>query len=150
MEDQTLNPFRAPTAPGQAPRPQPTVEAVIRRRPFGCAASCPSPWPWSAIIFVAYWGVWHFDFVYFDDPGYVTDNLDVKRGLPLVHGFQGLLREHLLGIHGLRAKQLAPADLAVAHARRAALRAERRRASRHQYHLPRVQHAAVVLAAARG
>ena len=41
-----------------------------------------------AIIFVAYWGVWHFDFVYFDDPGYVTDNLNVVRGLPLFKDFK--------------------------------------------------------------
>ena len=41
-----------------------------------------------AIIFVAYWGVWLFDFVYFDDPGYVTDNLNVIRGLPLFKDFK--------------------------------------------------------------
>ncbi len=40
-----------------------------------------------AIILVAYWGVWLFDFVYFDDPGYVTDNLNVVRGLPLFSDF---------------------------------------------------------------
>ena len=32
---------------------------------------------------VTYFDVWRYDFVYFDDPGYVTDNLNVKRGLPL-------------------------------------------------------------------
>ena len=30
---------------------------------------------------VAYWGVWNLDFVYFDDPGYVSQNLFVQRGL---------------------------------------------------------------------
>ena len=45
-----------------------------------------------AIILVAYWGVWRYDFVYFDDPGYVTDNLNVVRGLPLFNGLQGFLQ----------------------------------------------------------
>jgi len=33
------------------------------------------------ITVVAYWGVWRLDFVYFDDPGYVSQNLFVQRGL---------------------------------------------------------------------
>ena len=87
MEDQTLNPFRAPTARGQAPRGQPALEAVIlpparwSRELAICLALV-------AIIFVAYWGVWFYDFVYFDDPGYVTDNLNVVRGLPLFTDFK--------------------------------------------------------------
>ena len=35
------------------------------------------------LVLVAYWGVWNYDFVYFDDPGYVSENLPVTRGLPL-------------------------------------------------------------------
>ena len=81
MEDQTLNPFRAPIAGGQTPR----------RNRRGSRA--PSPARWSrelpiclsliAIIVIAYCGVWRFDFVFFDDPGYVKDNRAVIRGLPL-------------------------------------------------------------------
>ena len=57
------------------------------RRPVGIA-NCRSASHWSRIIFVAYWGVWNYDFVYFDDPGYVTDNLNVVRGLPLFTDFK--------------------------------------------------------------
>ena len=53
-----------------------------------------------------------------------------------------------MGIHGVRAKQLASADLVVAHVGRATLRVGGGRASRHQYHHPRRQHLALVLAAA--
>ncbi len=87
MEDQTLNPFRAPIAGGQAPRPQPALEAVILS-PARWLRELPICLALVAIIFVAYWGVWHFDFVYFDDPGYVTDNLNVVRGLPLFTDFK--------------------------------------------------------------
>ena len=34
-----------------------------------------------------YFTVWNFEFVYFDDPGYVSENLDVLRGLPLFTNF---------------------------------------------------------------
>ena len=86
MEDQTLNPFRAPTAGGKAPRRAtgrggrgPAAGSMVSR-----AADLPAL---AAIILVAYWGVWLFEFVYFDDPGYVTDNLNVVRGLPLFTDF---------------------------------------------------------------
>ncbi|MGA2254260.1 MAG: hypothetical protein ABSG53_06315, partial [Thermoguttaceae bacterium] len=82
MEDQTLNPFRAPVARGQTPRSQPALEAAPQS-PARWSRELPICLSLIAIIFIAYWGVWRFDFVYFDDPGYVTDNLDVKRGLPL-------------------------------------------------------------------
>ena len=82
MEDQTLNPFRAPIAGGQAPRPQPALEAVILSPARWCR-ELPICLALVAIILVAYCNVWHFEFVYFDDPGYVTDNLNVVRGLPL-------------------------------------------------------------------
>ncbi|MEI8374863.1 MAG: tetratricopeptide repeat protein [Planctomycetota bacterium] len=83
MDDQTQNPFRAPTASEQVPLSQPALESVILSpaRWFRDLLICLSL---IAIILVAYWGVWHFDFVYFDDPGYVTDNLNVIRGLPLL------------------------------------------------------------------
>lgn len=35
------------------------------------------------ITLVSYWGVWNSEFVYFDDPGYVSENLHVQRGLTL-------------------------------------------------------------------
>ena len=90
MEDQTLNPFRAPTALRQAPRGQPALEAVILS-PVRWTRELPICLALTAIIFVAYWGVWNFDFVYFDDPGYVTDNLNVVRGLPLFKDFKSFL-----------------------------------------------------------
>jgi tetratricopeptide (TPR) repeat protein len=34
-----------------------------------------------ALVLVAYYGAWNKEFVYFDDPGYVTDNLNVQKGL---------------------------------------------------------------------
>ncbi len=82
MEDLTLNPFRTPIAGGQAPRAQPAVAAVVRS-PARWSRELPICLSLLTLIFVAYWGVWHYDFVYFDDPGYVTDNLNVVRGLPL-------------------------------------------------------------------
>jgi tetratricopeptide (TPR) repeat protein len=88
MEDQTLNPFRAPIAGGRAPRTQPALEAVILE-PVRWHRELPVCLSLFAMILVAYWGVWLFDFVYFDDPGYVTDNLNVVRGLPLFKDFKG-------------------------------------------------------------
>ena len=82
MEDQTLNPFRAPRAAGTTARLQPVLDAVVLS-PARWSRELPICLALVAIILVAYWGVWHYDFVYFDDPGYVTDNLDVIRGLPL-------------------------------------------------------------------
>ena len=87
MEDQTLNPFRAPTTSGPAPRRQPVLQAEILSPPRW-SRELPICLALVAIIFVAYWGVWNFDFVYFDDPGYVTDNLNVVRGLPLFKDFK--------------------------------------------------------------
>jgi tetratricopeptide (TPR) repeat protein len=85
MQDQTLNPYRAPIDVGRKPRPEvePAPDVPLRRfrEPLIAAALV-------AIILVAYWGVWHFDFVYFDDPGYVTDNLNVVKGLPLFTDFK--------------------------------------------------------------
>ncbi|MGO9114129.1 MAG: tetratricopeptide repeat protein [Thermoguttaceae bacterium] len=88
MEDQTLNPFRAPTTAGQAPRRRQATEpeSLSRAQWFRELPICLSL---VAIILVAYWGVWNYDFVYFDDPGYVTDNLNVVRGLPLFKDFKG-------------------------------------------------------------
>ncbi len=40
-----------------------------------------------AMIVTGYWTVWRLEFVFFDDPGYVTDNLNVVRGLPLFKNF---------------------------------------------------------------
>ena len=45
-----------------------------RRRALMCLAL-------AAAIVVAYWGVWHNGFVYFDDPQYITNNVIVKLGL---------------------------------------------------------------------
>jgi tetratricopeptide (TPR) repeat protein len=71
----------------QAPRQQAAPESApsppvrwFRELPISVALM--------AIILVAYWGVWLFEFVYFDDPGYVTDNLNVIRGLPLFKDFK--------------------------------------------------------------
>jgi len=36
-----------------------------------------------AMIATAYFTVWRMEFVFFDDPGYVSENLNVLRGLPL-------------------------------------------------------------------
>ena len=85
MEDQTLNPFRAPIAVAKIPA-QPVVEPDVRP-PLQWYRELPICLSLVAIILVAYWGVWLFDFVYFDDPGYVTDNLNVVRGLPLFSDF---------------------------------------------------------------
>lgn len=87
MEDQTLNPFRAPVAAGPAPTSRPALEAVIVS-PISWTRELPICFALVAIILVAYWGVWNYDFVYFDDPGYVTDNLNVVRGLPLFKDYK--------------------------------------------------------------
>ena len=84
--DQTLNPFRAPTAVAKAPHAE-TVAASEVRPPVQWHRELPICLALAAIILVAYWGVWLFEFVYFDDPGYVTDNLNVVRGLPLFSDF---------------------------------------------------------------
>src|SRR5580658_10678535 len=82
MADQIINPFRAPIAGGQAPRRAVAVEAEPAP-PLRLSRELPISLALVALIFVAYWGVWNYEFVYFDDPGYVTDNLNVVRGLPL-------------------------------------------------------------------
>ena len=86
MEDQTLNPFRVPAAEGRSPR-RAEGDDVAPSLPAWLFRELPLSLALVALIFVAYWGVWRFDFVYFDDPGYVTDNLNVKRGLPLFKDF---------------------------------------------------------------
>jgi tetratricopeptide (TPR) repeat protein len=88
MEDQTLNPFHAPTTGGQTPGRRPAWEAVIRSPARWWARELPICLLLIAIILVAYWGVWNFEFVIFDDPGYVTENLNVLRGLPLFKDFK--------------------------------------------------------------
>ena len=87
MEDQTLNPFRASAAGGQSPLPRAAWEDVIAS-PLRWFREAPICFSLVAIIFIAYWGVWGYDFVYFDDPGYVNDNLNVVRGLPLFKDFK--------------------------------------------------------------
>jgi protein O-mannosyl-transferase len=82
MEDQTVNPYRDSSATEQPLRWQPVAEAVILS-PANWARDLLIGFALAALIVTAYWGVWGFDFVYFDDPGYVTDNLNVVRGLPL-------------------------------------------------------------------
>jgi len=82
MADQILNPFRASTSGRPALGRQPVAEA---------AAIPPARWTRElpiclllvAIICIAYFGIWRFAFVFFDDPGYVKDNRAVIRGLPL-------------------------------------------------------------------
>jgi protein O-mannosyl-transferase len=85
MSDQTLNPFRAPIDVGRPPRrqaePAPGPSIRIYREPA-------IVFTLTAFILLAYWGVWDYKFVYFDDPGYVTDNLNVLRGLPLFTDFK--------------------------------------------------------------
>ena len=49
----------------------------------------------AGIVVVAYFSVWHFDFVYFEDPGYVTDNLTLASWAAAVYRFQKLPRERL-------------------------------------------------------
>ena len=34
-----------------------------------------------SLTVAAFWGVWQFEFVYFDDPGYITENVHVRGGL---------------------------------------------------------------------
>ena len=89
MEDQTLNPFRhrlrakdclVASARSNLRRAAPPIR-LLRELPICLLLA--------AIIMVAYYSVWRFDFVYFDDPGYVKDNLNVVRGLPLFKDFNG-------------------------------------------------------------
>ncbi len=82
MEDQTLNPFRAPVAVGKPPRPVAAIDAP-KAPPLRIYRELPISLMLVGLLFVTYFDVWRYDFVYFDDPGYVTDNLNVKRGLPL-------------------------------------------------------------------
>ena len=83
MSNQLQNVYRTPPAPLRQPAP---------------AASLPlARWSWREtsicvflvmIVVTAYFTVWKFEFVYFDDPGYVSENLDVLRGLPLFTSFE--------------------------------------------------------------
>jgi tetratricopeptide (TPR) repeat protein len=54
--------------PADSPRPLPLREIAI------CALM-------AVLVVTAFWGVWHFEYVYFDDPGYVLENPYVQRGL---------------------------------------------------------------------
>ena len=45
------------------------------------------------LVLLAYFGAWDKKFVYFDDPGYVTDNLNVQKGLPLFNNPYKMLHE---------------------------------------------------------
>ncbi len=77
MAEKVQNLYRTP--PAQPQKPQPAVRPVFRwttRETLICTL---------LVFFVvtAYFTVWRFQFVYFDDPGYVSENLDVLRGLPL-------------------------------------------------------------------
>ena len=56
----------------------------------------------------AYWVLLRCDFVFFDDPSYVTENPQVRAGLD---------RASSLGLHDLPFLQLASVNLALAHAR---------------------------------
>ena len=73
MEDQTLNPYQGPPAGATT-----TLRAFPVLRDLSVSLAL------ALLVLVAYWGVWHYQFIYFDDPGYVSDNLNVTRGLPLV------------------------------------------------------------------
>ena len=85
--DQTLNPFRAPTAVAKAPHAE-TVAASEVRPPVRWhreSADLPRAGRRSSSSPIGAFG--SSSFVYFDDPGYVTDNLNVVRGLPLFTDF---------------------------------------------------------------
>jgi protein O-mannosyl-transferase len=82
MGDQALDSFRSPSAGERSTRSQRASEAVILS-PARWTRELPIVLALAALILVAYWGVWNFEFVYFDDPGYVAENLNVVRGLPL-------------------------------------------------------------------
>jgi protein O-mannosyl-transferase len=80
MADQLQNLYRNPPVQPKEPRP---TESLPARRTW-LYRELPLTLALAALVLVAYWGVWNFDFTYFDDPGYVTENLDVIKGLPLL------------------------------------------------------------------
>ncbi len=77
MAEKVQNLYRTP--PVQPQTPQPVVRPDIRWTTRESLISA------LLVFFVvtAYFSVWRFEFVYFDDPGYISENLDVLRGLPL-------------------------------------------------------------------
>ena len=82
-----------------------------------------------AVTLLVYWPARHFDFLNWDDLTYVSKNDHVRGGLTW-NGFPLVLHPQLL-------EQLAPVDLALAHARLPALRVESRRAPPDQLVAPR-------------
>jgi tetratricopeptide (TPR) repeat protein len=77
MAEKVQNLYRTP--PAQPQKPKPVVRPIIRwttRESLICVFL-------ALLVVTAYFTVWKFQFVYFDDPGYVSENLDVLRGLPL-------------------------------------------------------------------
>ena len=77
MAEKVQNLYRTP--PVQPQKPQPVVRPVIRWTTRETLISILLV----SFIVTGYFTVWRFKFVYFDDPGYVSENLDVLRGLPL-------------------------------------------------------------------
>jgi tetratricopeptide (TPR) repeat protein len=76
MAEKVQNLYRTPPV---QPKPQPVDQPVLRwtaRESLICVLLV-------SFIVTGYFTVWRMDFVYFDDPGYVKENLDVLRGLPL-------------------------------------------------------------------
>jgi protein O-mannosyl-transferase len=79
------------------PKPRISQNALRRAFPDSRGPNAPSsngPWSGShsalwiyllllAAVFTTYWRVFHFDFVSFDDPVYVTGNLHIRTGLTL-------------------------------------------------------------------
>jgi len=77
MDDQLQNSDLATFAPSRKESPAELVAKRWTFREYLIALFL------LAIVATGYWTVWQMKFVYFDDPGYVNDNLDVLRGLPL-------------------------------------------------------------------
>jgi tetratricopeptide (TPR) repeat protein len=84
MDPRKNPPTAAPARAGAGPSGPATPEAADSRRDRArrnALIHCAIGLVLVAITVVAYWGVWKLDFVYFDDPGYVSQNLFVQRGL---------------------------------------------------------------------
>ena len=97
-------------AVGSSPRMGPLVDVVVVVALAGA-------------VLMLYAPVTGYDFINFDDRDYVTENPHVRAGLSWA-GFRWALT-------GIRPR-IGSVDVALAHARLAALRAQRRRASCHQ------------------
>jgi tetratricopeptide (TPR) repeat protein len=77
MAEKVQNLYR--TSSVQPPQPLPASRPIVRwtvRETLICILLV-------SFVVTGYFTVWKFRFVYFDDPGYVSENLDVLRGLPL-------------------------------------------------------------------